>query len=120
MSNFPESRLFQIAMVAYEAARAFDFAQYARATEPWAEANDQQVTEFLRIVTFHLDNPLAGDAGLYNEWLRNKEAEGWSWGKVYSEEEQHDPTILPFHLIPADEQARHRLLAAIVKALARV
>lgn len=118
--NFPESRIFQIAQVVNEATRVWLHAHSDRTYPTWDKAPDAQKKKMIDQVTYHIQYPLAGDAGIHNAWLKAREAAGWKWGKVKSQEHQTDPGMVPFHILPPEHQARDRLVAAIVRALVRV
>lgn len=118
--SFPTVRVLQIAQVLYEAQRAWLNSNGGKDTVSWDKASDTKKKEVFDTVLFQIDNPLSGDAGKHNIWMKAREADDWTWGKHYSEEKKTDPQLVLFHLTPPEYQAEHRLNIAIVKALVRV
>lgn len=118
--SFPETRIIQIAQVVYEAQRTWLRVNGNTSYPVWEKLNTEDQSEVISGVRFHIDNPLAGDAGFHNRWLRERETGGWKWGRLKDDERLTDPRVVPFHLLPPEDQARDRLFNSIVKALVRV
>ena len=117
--SFPENRILQIAHVCYDANRAWCF-EHDEVKPTWEKASKEDRGCMVEAVRFHLDNPLAGDAGAHNIWMNQKVAEGWVWGKVEDAVVKTHPGIVQFHLLPPEQQAKDRLLVSIVRSLSRV
>lgn len=118
--SFPKYRIIQIAQVVHEAERAWQLVNGNKDYPTWDKASNAMKEKVANNVEFHIENPLAGDAGFHVRWLRTQEAEGWKWGKVKDEVQRTHPRMVPFHLLPPQDQARDRLFVAIVKALVRI
>ena len=106
-----------IAAVTHEANRALcethgDFSQ-----PMWGSAPEWQRESALKGVEFHLANPDATEAASHEEWMRHKEAEGWTYGPVKDPEKKQHPCMVPHHELPPEQQAKDRLFKAIVNAL---
>jgi hypothetical protein len=83
---------------------------------PWDSADEES-----RRSTFaSVEAVLAGaDAEeLHAEWARGKAAEGWRRGPLKDAEARTHPALVPFADLPASEQVKDVVFAAVVRAMA--
>jgi len=107
-----------IAAVCHEANRAYCW-QLGDASQPsWDDAPDWQRSSAIDGVQFHLANPNAGPDASHNNWLAEKERDGWIYGPVKDPDAKKHPCMVPFGDLPPEQQAKDRLFSAIVRALA--
>lgn len=119
MTDDEEERISRIAQVCHEAMRAFCASIGDLSLRSWDEAPQWQRLSTIDGVRFHLANPNATDATTHENWLRDKEQNGWRYGPVKDEKRKEHPCIVPFEQLPANEQTKDRLFRAIVHALDR-
>lgn len=107
----------KIAQVCYETNRAYCETLGDTSQKPWLIAPDWAVDTVLAGVAFHAEHPDATDADSHNEWLKQKRAEGWTYGDVRDVEAKKHPCMKPFEELPPEQQVKDRLFKAICEAL---
>src|SRR3954466_14184721 len=105
------------AIVAHEVNRAYCVAIGDYSQVPWDEAQEWQRDSALSNVKFHLDNLGAGPAASHENWLADKERQGWTHGAVKDEAKKTHPCIVPFDKLPPELQAKDFLFHAVVHAM---
>lgn len=108
----------QIARVCHEVNRAYCQALGDNSQKPWEEAPQWQRESAINGVRFHMSNPDAGPDNSHIEWLKEKEANGWTYGPVKNEQQKEHPCIVPYEKLPVEQQAKDYIFRAIVHALA--
>ena len=107
----------EIAKVCHEANRGYCKALGDDSQLPWDEAPQWVKTSAINGVRFHLDNPNAGPSGSHENWLKEKEKEGWKYGEVKDPEKKEHPCFVPYDQLPKEQQAKDYIFTAIVKSL---
>jgi hypothetical protein len=105
------------AMVAHEVNRAYceslgDYSQKA-----WCDAPEWQRASAMNGVRFHLGNPSAGAAASHDNWLTEKQRDGWKWGTVKDEAKKEHPCFVRFDDLPQEQKAKDFLFRAVVHAM---
>jgi hypothetical protein len=108
---------FEIAEVCHEVNRAYCQAIGDNSQPPWKDAPEWQKGSAVRGVEFHIDSPNAGPEGSHNNWMKEKEAAGWTWGPVKDPEKKEHPQLAPYSRLPAEQKAKDYIFTAIVHAL---
>jgi hypothetical protein len=106
-----------IAKVCHEANRAWCEEHGDATTVPWDSAPAWQRESVEEGVSYAIRNPGAPPSEQHDAWLETKLREGWTWGPVKDSEKKTHPNMVPWHRLPAQEQAKDRLFKAIVAAL---
>ena len=84
----------------------------------WHEAPEWQTTSAIEGVKFHLANPDADASASHDNWLKQKRAEGWMYGKEKDPDVKTHPCMVPFEELPIAQQIKDRLFKAVVHAIA--
>lgn len=107
-----------IAKVAHEVNRAWCQYNGDDSQLPWNEAPDWQRQSVLNGVLFHALNPNAGNDASHNNWMEQKIAEGWVYGKVKDPNASPPthPCLLAFEELPRDQQFKDELFRTICRA----
>lgn len=110
-------KLMQIAKVAHQANKAWcesvgDFSQV-----DWDQAEEWQKTSAFNGVMFRMAHPGVGPDAMHNNWLKEKEEQGWKFGKVKDAEAKTHPCCVPYGELPEFQQKKDALFSAIVDAL---
>ena len=106
-----------VAAVCHEANRRFcvtlgDFSQ-----KEWAAAPRWQRVSAVAGVRFLLDNPGATASATHESWLKEKEADGWTYGPEKDADSKVHPCMVPFENLPPEQQAKDVLFKSIVDSL---
>ena len=107
----------QIAKVAHEVNRAYCQALGDNSQPEWGDAPEWQRSSAINGVAFHRANPDAGPEHSHNEWLKEKEANGWKYGPVKDEEKKEHPCFVPYDELPPEQKAKDYIFRAVVHSL---
>jgi len=107
----------KIARVCHEANRAWCEANGDNSQPLWDEAQAWQREAAIDGVKFALANPNAPASSHHDSWMQFKLSDGWRYGPVKDAIAKTHPWLVPFGKLPAEQQAKDKLLAAIVRAL---
>lgn len=106
--------VLMIAHIAHEVNRAYCTSIGDDSQPAWADAPDWQKQSALNGVRFHVGNPDATPENSHENWLAEKEADGWTYGEVKDPEAKTHPCFLPYADLPADQRAKDALFMAVV------
>lgn len=109
--------LEQIAMTAHEVNRAYCSALGDGSQPSWYDAPEWQKQSAVAGVIFHIKNPEAGPSASHESWLREKVADGWSYGPIKDPEKKEHPCFVPYESLPKEQQVKDYLFTAVVKAM---
>ena len=107
----------QIAEVCHEVNRVYCEVLGDISQPIWANAPDWQKESAINGVQFHVQNPDAKPAASHEEWLKEKKADGWTYGTVKDVEKKNHPCMVPYHELPKEQQAKDYIFTAIVNQL---
>lgn len=120
MTLFMPLSIEEIAKVCHEANRGYCKALGDDSQLPWEEAPQWAKNSAINGVRFHLDNPNAGPSGSHENWLKEKEKEGWKYGATKDPEKKEHPCYVPYDQLPKEQQAKDYIFTSIVKTLSRL
>jgi hypothetical protein len=83
----------------------------------WEDAPHWQRDSAVSGVHFHLSNPDAGPSGSHENWLEDKEADGWKYGPLKNPERKEHPCMIPYAQLPVEQQMKDALFVTVVKAM---
>ena len=107
----------EIARIAHEVNRAYCEALGDNSQPSWEDAPDWQRSSAVNGVEFHLKNPNAGPDHSHNEWLNEKEANGWNWGPIKDVEKKEHPCFVEYDALPVEQKAKDYIFRGVVLAL---
>lgn len=108
----------RIAQQAHELNRAYCAALGDDSQPAWDDAPEWQKASAFAGVEFHVEHPFAGDSASHDNWMAQKEAEGWKYGETKNPEKKEHPCMVPFDQLPTEQQAKDALFRHTVHALA--
>lgn len=108
--------LDHIARVCHEVNKAYCEALGDNSQQSWDDAPDWQRESARMGVDLHLMGDFGPEAS-HISWMNNKLNEGWRWGEVKNPDLKLHPCLVPFHLLPKEQQAKDYIFRAIVHAL---
>ena len=106
--------LEQMARTAHEVNRAYCQSIGDMSQPSWEDAPEWQQDSAKNGVKFHLENPDAGPAASHNNWLIQKQFEGWVYGPVKDPEKKMHPCIVPYDQLPKEQQTKDSLFIAVI------
>lgn len=109
-----------IARVCHEANRAYALSLGDETVNRWDTAQQWQRDAAIEGVQYRIANPYASPAAQHEEWVKNREARGWTLGPVKDDVEKTHPCLVPYDQLPAEQKVKDSLFAAIVQALIQV
>lgn len=110
---------YQIAQVCHEVNKAF-CESIGDASQPdWANAPDWQKESAMNGVQFHLDNPDASPSASHENWLKQKEADGWKYGPVKDSDLKEHPCFIPYDQLPVEQRSKDFLFKQIVHSVSQ-
>lgn len=108
----------QIAKVAHEVNRAYCQSLGDNSQVAWELAPDWQKDSAINGVKFHLDNPDKTPEQSHENWLAQKQDEGWKWGAVKDPDKKEHPCFTEYTNLPVEQKAKDYIFRSIVHALA--
>ncbi len=117
MTIIDVDKLYAIARVAHEINRAYCQAMGDDSQPSWDDAPDWQIKSAVNGVLFHLENPNAGPSASHENWMKEKIADGWKWGRFKNPETKEHPCIGPFEMLPIYQQVKDFLFRQVVHSL---
>ena len=105
-----------IARLCHETNRTYCHAIGDHSQLPWDDAPQWQRDSAINGVRFHVDNPAAGPSGSHENWLREKEADGWRYGETKNAELKIHPCMVPYEQLPFAQRVKDSIFTAIVHA----
>ena len=112
-----ESQIEKIARVCHEANRAYCVSINDLSQLSWDEAETWQKESAISGVKYKLANPDSKPEDLHNEWLKVKEADGWTYGPEKDAQKKLHPCFVPYNELPEYQRKKDLLFSNIVNAL---
>ena len=109
--------LARIARVAHEANRAYCDTIGDPPQLSWDSAPAWQRTSAIEGVRFLAYNRGAWPEECHENWMRDKERDGWKHGVVKDPEAKTHPCMVPYANLPKAQRAKDTLFHAVVRAL---
>lgn len=105
------------ARVVHEAVRAWARSAGDVSIRPWGNAPKWMKEATRAAIRFRLDNPDAPPSAQHDQWMADKEAAGWRFGKTKDPVKKTHPLMIPYGELPAFERRKDALVAAVITAL---
>ena len=114
----PDAEAIQrIAQVTHEAMRAWQKANGQAPAPPWSRAPKWMKEASVASVTWRINNPNATASAQHDQWMAQKTADGWKFGKTKDAKKKTHPMMTPYRSLPEFEQRKDALVNAVVDAL---
>lgn len=108
-----------IARTCHEVNRAYCDA-FGDLTQPaWEDAPQWQKDSAILGVKLHTENDVGPEAS-HESWMAQKVAEGWVYGLVKDPKAKTHYCIVPFDMLPREQQAKDFIFRAVVHVLRSV
>ncbi len=109
-----------IARVCHEVNRAYCQALGDDSQPKWEDAPAWQRDSARNGVHLHISHRDSTPADSHNSWIKEKQENGWVYGKVKDAEAKTHPCLVTFDELPAEQRAKDHLFLAVVRALEAV
>ena len=106
-----------IAQMCHEVNRAWCAINNDSTQKSWSEAEQWQRDSAIKGVQFALDNPNATPESQHEAWYKDKEKDGWMFGFVKDPVRKEHPCMLPYNMLPKEQQIKDKLFRAVVNIL---
>ena len=83
----------------------------------WEKAPAWQQDSAIDGVQYHLDHPNAKAEDSHNNWLKEKQDHGWSYGPIKDPILKQHPCFVPHDQLPIEQQFKDYFFIAIVNSL---
>jgi hypothetical protein len=107
----------EIAKVCHEINRAYCHAIGDDSQLPWDQAPEWQRQSAVNWVQFSLDHPTAKPSASHDNWMGEKERDGWKYGPVKDPAKKEHPAFLPYDQLPLEQKIKDYLFQAVVRQL---
>lgn len=101
---FTEEKIWRAAKACHEANRAYCESIGDGSQVAWEDAPNWQKVSAVSGVKFHINDPFASAAASHENWLYQKEADGWSYGPTKDVDAKTHPCMVPFEDLPLEQQ----------------
>lgn len=107
-----------IAEAAHEVNRAYCRSLGDTSQPAWPDAPEWQKQSAINGVRFHLANPNADASASHENWFKEKQADGWSYGPVKDPDNKRHPCFVPFGELPIEQQIKDHIFRSVVHGMA--
>lgn len=107
-----------VARVVHEAVRAWQAAHGQNTAPSWSRAAQWMRAATISAVEWRLANPGAPPSAQHDQWLEEKRAAGWKFGRQKDAVRKTHPMMVAYSALPEMERRKDALVGAIIDALA--
>ena len=105
----------QIAQLCHEANRAYCQSIGDDSQPAWSDAPDWQKQSALLGVQLHASGDHGAEAS-HESWMKQKLDDGWEYGAEKNPEAKQHPCLVPFSMLPPQQQMKDYLFRSVVHA----
>lgn len=114
MPNLKNHLLENAAMVAHETNRSYCQSIGDNSQMRWKDAPEWQRESARQGVIFHCKNPKADTAASHENWFKQKQEDGWSYGPTKDPENKKHPCMVPYKELPVEQQIKDYIFKNVV------
>jgi hypothetical protein len=116
-SGKTDASVMKIAQVMHEAVRAWQKANGQAPAPPWSRAPKWMKDASREAVMWRMKNPKAPSSVQHEQWLAEKRAAGWKYGKTKSGVKKTHPLLVPYADLPEVERRKDAMVGALIDSL---
>ncbi len=109
-------RVEDVARICHETNRVYCQTIGDNSQPLWFDAPEWQRDSAMNGVKFKIAKPDSSPEESHENWLKQKENEGWSYGPVKDVEKKTHPCFVPYGELPVEQRLKDRLFQNIVTA----
>jgi len=83
----------------------------------WDDAPHWQTYSAVNGVLHMVENPSSTPEQSHNNWMLQKERDGWTWGPEKDPGANKHPCMVPYDDLPSSQQVKDKLFQAVVRAV---
>lgn len=102
----------------HEAVRAWQKANGQKPAPSWGRAPKWMKEASKDGVAWRLAHPKTPASAQHDQWLEQKKAAGWKYGRTKSGVKKTHPLMVPYADLPEVERRKDALVAAVIDSLA--
>ena len=106
-----------VAKMCHQANKAYCEALGDFSLVDWEHAPDWQRESCIKGVTLHIERPGLEPSHSHESWWIEKKNQGWVYGPKKCPEKKEHPCCVPFHMLPAHQQAKDHLFLGVVNSV---
>ena len=110
-------KLEDIAKVCHEVNKAYCISIGDKSQPQWTNCPEWQVESAIKGVQNIINNPDLTPADSHMSWYKQKEIDGWIYGKEKDIKKKTHPCMVAYDLLPAKQRAKDSIFIAVVKGL---
>ena len=118
-SSVGDASIVKIAQVVHEAVRAWQKANGQAAAPSWSRAPKWMKEASREAVLWRMGNPRASSSAQHDQWLAQKRAEGWKYGRTKNGARKTHPLLVPYADLPEVERRKDAMVGALIDSLIR-
>lgn len=107
-------KLSTIAMLCHTINAAYCLSQGDDSQPSWDDTPDDIKKGIEYGVQLHLENPQTTPEQSHESWLKEKLADGWTYGEVKDLEQKKHPNVIPYDELPKEQKAKDHLFKVTV------
>jgi len=117
VSELDAEAIQKVAQVMHETLRAWQKANGQAPAPSWSRAPKWMKDASVASVAWRVSNPNAPASAQHDQWIAQKKADGWKFGKEKDAKKKTHPMMIPYGDLPTLEQRKDALVNAVVDAL---
>lgn len=83
----------------------------------WNKAEDWQKESAINGVKFKLENPDITPEQQHENWMKDKKADGWKYGKKKDAEKKTHPCMVPYEKLPEDQRLKDEIFQLTIAGM---
>lgn len=106
-----------VAAICHAAHRAYCQALGDHSIPEWKDAPGWQRGTLINGVLLHIRTPGLPPSASHESWLKEKVADGWTYGPAKDPDAKTHPCCVPYDELPPEQKAKDTLFTGIIDAL---
>ena len=120
--SFTDMQIIRTAKICHEANRAYCESIGDNTQVPWDKAESWQKASAVNGVKYRVssdtnDMPRPTPKQMHQNWMKEKELDGWVFGLMKDTVAKTHPCMLPYEDLPEGQRKKDQLFSAVVDAL---
>jgi len=107
-------KIKDLAKIVHEANRAYCEGLGDISQVPWLDTDPEIKASAVNGIEYRIANPKATNAEMHNNWLKEKEKSGWTYGEEKNAFRKTHPCIMPYAKLPKEQKVKDSLYSAIL------